>query len=864
VSSPSQQIGEGQPGATEPIVEPDTEVVQRHPRRQTRPQTLKLVGPFPPEAEGVEQLVVDRFHDLADGGDPPPQVFGPASLSGVALGRMDEARSVVFEPAPMVLDALETLVGYVGSRADRSRADEPFVRGGPHGEEGLRQSLVGGGGSPETEARHDPRGIDRREQGEAFVPSDAVGPTDVGVTGQPPRAPALAVPGGHRRAVERLVGALPRPQEGRQVQDDLLDESRTGAHEAVELGAGWQCGESVEQVGFGVAVEVSLASKPGPPGEDRQGYDLAFGEGGLGSGTLFRPTRLAEVVGDDVECGEEGVHVDHKSPVPFPSGLVGKPTLVRGHLPLKSSTGNSHQAFKGTLADPVKKQRFAHEFPMVAQGKYDVYGLFIERATQILKPGGRLGLITQDTFIDKQWARGLRKLLSTKTTLRYVIGLNPFGQLFFEAMNTPCITVADVTTEFQSNSGIALISTPPADFKGLTKDERRKRVVATVREAIEQIAIQHEPIIVGFARAAKIPLERLRETAKDRWDLSGLPTVAELPRNWNTAADLLEVRQGVTPGGVLDLFLMAEEEAKHLQLEEALVHKAIKSNVVERWRTAWIDRVLLYPYRVTNEAAVPAFTIELQRIADKGLRQTLRQLGVEDALDFDKQLDDRERRIVQRVGLNRLSAEDLLKHRVALGLVPYPQTARYLVEHYETLESRVFKNRNIRDFNRQWYEYLWPRDSAIMLGKNRIVSPTLVKHVRFAPDNVGYLSDHACLFLQPTAKTIATWRELHKQLAEAWGTSVRDEDALKYCLAFLNSNYAQERLVTGHMPTPKGYYAITEDYLREIPIPPPSDGKLTAEMVNLVDRLSAADSEEVTSRLESRLSALTNTVIRGS
>ncbi len=31
--SPSQQVGEGQPGATEPIVEPDAEVVQCHSRR---------------------------------------------------------------------------------------------------------------------------------------------------------------------------------------------------------------------------------------------------------------------------------------------------------------------------------------------------------------------------------------------------------------------------------------------------------------------------------------------------------------------------------------------------------------------------------------------------------------------------------------------------------------------------------------------------------------------------------------------------------------------------------------------------------------------------------------------------------------
>ena len=130
------------------------------------------------------------------------------------------------------------------------------------------------------------------------------------------------------------------------MQDDLLDESRTGAHEAVELGASWQCGEGVEQVGFGVAVEVPLAGEPRPPGEDGQGYDLAFGEGGIGSGPLFRPTGVAEVIGDDVECGEEGVHIDHEESVPFPWGSGSKPTLMGGHLPLKFPTGNSHQAFK--------------------------------------------------------------------------------------------------------------------------------------------------------------------------------------------------------------------------------------------------------------------------------------------------------------------------------------------------------------------------------------------------------------------------------------------------------------------------------------------------------------------------------------
>jgi len=120
------------------------------------------------------------------------------------------------------------------------------------------------------------------------------------------------------------------------------------AHEPVELRTVGQGGERASQMALGVAVEVSLAGESRPAGEDREGDDLACGKGGFGAGaSLLGAVGLAEVIDDDVECGEEGVHVKHEESVPFPTGSGGKLTLRRGHLPLKSSPPNSHQAFKG-------------------------------------------------------------------------------------------------------------------------------------------------------------------------------------------------------------------------------------------------------------------------------------------------------------------------------------------------------------------------------------------------------------------------------------------------------------------------------------------------------------------------------------
>jgi Putative transposase of IS4/5 family (DUF4096) len=57
LSSPSQQVSEGQLGTTELLVEPHAEVVQRQSRCQPSPQPTQLVRPLSPEAKGVEQFV---------------------------------------------------------------------------------------------------------------------------------------------------------------------------------------------------------------------------------------------------------------------------------------------------------------------------------------------------------------------------------------------------------------------------------------------------------------------------------------------------------------------------------------------------------------------------------------------------------------------------------------------------------------------------------------------------------------------------------------------------------------------------------------------------------------------------------------
>jgi SAM-dependent methyltransferase len=518
---------------------------------------------------------------------------------------------------------------------------------------------------------------------------------------------------------------------------------------------------------------------------------------------------------------------------------------------------------KGRLApvyDRAKKTRFAREYPASAQGKYDVYGLFIERALQILKPDGRFALLTQCTFLDKEWSAGLRRLLTTKAQLKYLVVLNPFGQLFFHAMNTPSLTVADATDKTDLDSHcLTVLSAPPTDLGASDEAERRKKVVSTIRQAIDKVSSGHRTASVGFARAARIKVRALQETAKDRWNL--LPVKRAKPARARTlaASEILDASQGVTPGGCLDLFLMPAEKASALGLEAALLHKAIKSKEAGRWSVAWKGRVLLYPYVLSGGKAAQAFALRPDEVADPKLAETVRRLGLRHALDFEKQLDPREIEIVRR-GINPAAVKQLLDHRIALGLVKYPAAAKYLVEHYERLEGRVFEKKRFTQTGKHWYEYHRPRDPRLMLAPVRIISPTLVKSPRFALDSAGYLSDHACLYLQPTAKTNAGCTDLRNQLSDAVGRDVSIEDVMKYCLAFLNSVQANERLVTARCPTPKGFYPVNGSSLREIAIAPPAKPAATS-ILEAVTRLTTAGGPSESDALEKELCELVSATL---
>jgi hypothetical protein len=93
---------------------------------------------------------------------------------------MDDLRFVALEPPLMILGAFEALVSYIGSQRSMTHARQPSVWPVPHGEECFGHLLIGGGSGTEAKASYDSHRGDGHKQTEAFVPSQAIAPSNVG------------------------------------------------------------------------------------------------------------------------------------------------------------------------------------------------------------------------------------------------------------------------------------------------------------------------------------------------------------------------------------------------------------------------------------------------------------------------------------------------------------------------------------------------------------------------------------------------------------------------------------------------------------------------------------------------------------
>jgi hypothetical protein len=258
---------------------------------------------------------------------------------------------------------------------------------------------------------------------------------------------------------------------------------------------------------------------------------------------------------------------------------------------------------------PEDQEAYAASFPEVHKGTADLLVYFFARAIHILKPGGRLALITSNKFHRAGYGEGLREHLPKAMTIEHVID---FGDLaVFDAIAYPSIFVG-ANCAPRPDSTLVAARLGHVVRRELAKSGAHENV-ASVRERLADLGrLVEENGILDF------PQVLLR---RDGWVLEDPELARLMDRLMQAGKPLGEFVEGRMYRGVVTGRNKPFEidEAKREELigadprSEELIKSWLRGKHIKRWRPEWAGLYVIFTRRGTRIDDYPAIKRHLER-----------------------------------------------------------------------------------------------------------------------------------------------------------------------------------------------------------------------------------------------------------
>jgi type I restriction-modification system DNA methylase subunit len=318
---------------------------------------------------------------------------------------------------------------------------------------------------------------------------------------------------------------------------------------------------------------------------------------------------------------------------------------------------------------PRDEADYYREFYQSAFGSFDIYILFLEQAIKLLKPGGRLGFITSGKFLKADYGKRIQQLLHQNCTVESIIDLSA-QQVFAEATTYPVIIVLKKGTEdkllrytFIPADVDLSKTTQPIDTSTLpTTTANQEAVIKGIWPPIGS----DDTLLAKLAQNT-VPLGELSERI-----FQGLVTSAD-------KVYTLEKRSEPSESIIKVYSHSLEQEFK---LESALLKPLLSGKDIERYSSPIPNRLLLFPYKVTEG-----------------------------------------------------KAELILPQEFVSA---YPKCWEYLLQNRETLENREQGKMH----HERWYAYVYPKNLALH-DRRKMAIPRLVSRLAaiYDPEGNFYLDN---------------------------------------------------------------------------------------------------------------------------
>jgi hypothetical protein len=224
-----------------------------------------------------------------------------------------------------------------------------------------------------------------------------------------------------------------------------------------------------------------------------------------------------------------------------------------------------------------------------ATGSYDIYVLFVERALQLLRPGGVMGFILPNKFFTASYGENLRTLLSEQKVVWHVVDFGD-AQVFENSTTYTCL----LFLRKEHNPKIVYVSAGNW-LKG--QHELPRLFPADLPEA----EVDGDRLGAGSWVFGTEKRTRLLEKLADVGTALGVAG-AKIYQGMRTSANDIYVLGSVsTEGRIWRLY--SEALGKQVELEPGLLRPFLRGEEIKRYKLAHSSRHVLVPYQVIGDKA---------------------------------------------------------------------------------------------------------------------------------------------------------------------------------------------------------------------------------------------------------------------
>jgi type I restriction-modification system DNA methylase subunit len=226
--------------------------------------------------------------------------------------------------------------------------------------------------------------------------------------------------------------------------------------------------------------------------------------------------------------------------------------------------------------NPLEVEHYKRAFRAAAQGNYDIYVVFIERALSLMSPNGQLGFIVPSKFLTTDYGEPVRRLISGAKALRKLVD---FGhELVFPGVSTYTILLFLSRQENQSASYFPINPQVLGTASGTSEDERQ----------VESSKIGAAPWLFQDDAAASL-IEKL---------LNGTVSLLELPaqmsRGSSTGADSVFMLTAKGDG-------LCDRDGAPVDVEQGLLRIPLYASDFNRFTFRPVaDERVIFPYIVSE------------------------------------------------------------------------------------------------------------------------------------------------------------------------------------------------------------------------------------------------------------------------